>query len=495
MTTSNSDQPSSILTTLESAANQILAAVAPTTSRLVHVTVEIRDQSETAATDGTVLIHMPTTFCDVKVAEEVKVAVGLLVHEVGHFLQPLEAVDAVEAEERIPHWLSNVVLDIQGEFLLQSLFPTFKRPLAEVRRTVKRKQLGVYEAEIGNAGHFAQAAGSLALWGRFAKPILPFYAESLPYGTPEENRAMHFMGTLDAFRSCPAKQLPQQLARLINEFPELRQSPVPAFPEGMEGVQGQVTGALGRTLRREAGQHTAELAGGGDNAEIQMHIARPDPPSPEAVTLARTIRPRFLSAKGGVQVLAPGRFDRRSAARGEIPLRMALPGRDVPAPRLVLCLDASGSMDAPSPGCDGRAKWQVAQIAAQAVALSVQSAGGQVVGIVFGDGAWMTNSGDAVLFTLPQKRHKVYVGSGTCFRFLVELWRRYPDHQVLVLTDGSGTAPDGILPGDRQRTSAVIIPRGDAARASAWSERQVVLQDLRHLAAVLAMLVPRAKLG
>jgi hypothetical protein len=319
--------------------------------------------------------------------------------------------------------------------------------------------------------------------------------ESLPPGVPDVKRAQQYVQALDTFRSCPARLLPERLAWLIGDFPELRGTQAPALPDGMESLQGSAPGALGEALRQEAARQAGGLSGGGENVEIYQHACHPEPPDPEAVRLARTIRTRFLSERGAVQIMAAGRFDRRSAARGEVPLRMSLPGQEVPAPKLVLCLDASGSMGAPCPGSDGRSKWQVAQIAAQAVALSVQAAGGQVTGVVFGDGVWMTPNGNAGLFTLPQKTHKMYVGSGTCFRFLTELWRRYPTHKVLVLTDGSGTSPDGLLHGDWQRTSAVIIPRGDATRARPWSSRQVVLTDLGHLASVLAMLVPRAKLG
>ena len=42
----------STITTLESAANQIFAAVAPHSVRLVRVGVVISDEAETAATDG-----------------------------------------------------------------------------------------------------------------------------------------------------------------------------------------------------------------------------------------------------------------------------------------------------------------------------------------------------------------------------------------------------------------------------------------------------------
>ena len=485
----------SILPTLEAAANQILAAVAPTTSRLVRVEVIISDGAETAYTDGTVRITMPTTFCGVTVADEVKLAVGLLVHEVGHFLQPLEAVTQVEEAQQIPRWLTNVVLDVQGESLLQSLFPTFKRPLAEVRRTVQKAMLSAYVDEIAKATSFVEAAGPLALWGRFVKPMLPFCADNLPPRVYDQRTCQRFLSALDRFRTCPARELPQWLHGLIADFPELCQARIPHFPQGMDGLHSHAPGALGGALRREAGTQTGGLAGGGDNAEIQVRPVSPVPPQPEAMQLARTLRTRFQATHGGVEVLAPGRFERRAAARGELPLRMALPGKERPAPKLVLCLDASGSMNAPCPGTDHRTKWAIAQVAAQAVALSVRASGGSVVAVVFADSAWRTPNGDDLPLGVTQERNRAWVGSGTCFRFLTELWRRYPDHPFLVLTDGSGNPPDAVLNADRKRTHALIIPRGEADQAKAWSGRQVVLADLRHLASVMAMLIPRRSVG
>jgi hypothetical protein len=184
MKTTTTNPSTSILTTLESAANQILAAVAPTTVRLARVAVVISDEAETASTDGVVRIRMPVTFCNVSVADEVEVAVGLLVHEIGHFLQPLAAVDTVEQAEAIPRWLTNVALDVQGEALLQSLFPTFKLPLTRVRRVVHRAHLtatrprsGGRRASPGSPGRWRSGAALLTRTGSstqtHCRPVRP----------------------------------------------------------------------------------------------------------------------------------------------------------------------------------------------------------------------------------------------------------------------------------------------------------------------------------
>ena len=48
-------------------------------------------------------------------------------------------------------------------------------------------------------------------------------------------------------------------------------------------------------------------------------------------------------------------------------------------------------------------------------------------------------------------------GSTTRFGWLPEVWQRYPEHQVLVLTDGAGSLPAYIPDSCRARTSALLI--------------------------------------
>ena len=80
---------------LDATANQILAVVAPDTARLVRAYVSLDEDADTAGTDG-VHIVMPPLFEGVDVAHDTPVAVGLLVHELGHFLQPLKALEVAE---------------------------------------------------------------------------------------------------------------------------------------------------------------------------------------------------------------------------------------------------------------------------------------------------------------------------------------------------------------------------------------------------------------
>lgn len=480
----------STLPILEAAANQLFAAVAPCTHRLVRIQVVVRQSAQTACTDGTLTILLPTHFCGVAVTERVDLATGLLVHEVGHFLQPLRGVSQVETGEQLPHWLVNIALDIQAEHLLASLFPSFAHPLQVMRRLIHLAHYSDYTQAVSQGHSFVEVAGNLALMGRFGDPKRPFCQFTPPRGCPEPGTARSFLEHLARFERLETTALPHALSRLIAAFPQLRESPPPPLPPMAESL-GQGDGLVDALGLEASGQ--GGLAGGDPSAQIVPIRYRPTPLGPlepEAIALSRGLTTRFQQPRGATQILAPGRLLRRSIPREVVPMRMTLPGHERPAPQLLLCLDASGSMGAPGPGSGGQTKWRVAQIAAQALALSLTQGRGHLVSLLFGDKACTSRDPGLAPLTLSRSEAQAVTGSGTDFRFLTEAWRTWPHHLVLVLTDGSGTAPAPVLPRDRSRTLALIIPRGDAHQATPWSHRQVVLKDLRHLAAVMAMLVP-----
>ena len=135
-----------------------------------------------------------------------------------------------------------------------------------------------------------------------------------------------------------ARELPGLLRQIIEQFPELKAAPALAMPLGDPKVVARGTG---RAVQAEAQGNTREREPL-DSQELKELPVQPGPPEPEAVTIAdalrRAIRPRFAIPKGGVEVVAPGRPDRREAARGDgIPFRLDLPGRSAPRPQVVIC--------------------------------------------------------------------------------------------------------------------------------------------------------------
>lgn len=66
---------------------------------------------------------------------------------------------------------------------------------------------------------------------------------------------------------------------------------------------------------------------------------------------------------------------------------------------------------------------------------------------------------------------------------------------MLLITDGVGSLPPIVTAGDRARTSAIVIPDGNPDHVRTLADRLVVLDDVRKLPAVVAMLVQRSEVA
>ena len=477
---------------LDAAANQILAVVAPLTARLVRAYVTLDENADTAATDG-IRIWVPPLFEGVDVAQDTPVAIGLLVHELGHFLQPLKELEAVEQRTGAPHWLGNIIADIQLEAMMAGLFPPLAATLKAMRAVVKQARLADYRKSLAEGGAFSAIACSVALAGRFGNPELPFDISS--HGDSQvlfaalraipsqavTDRAVQFAWRLAGAAEIPPAEVPAFVEETIGQFPELRTAAA-TFP--LPGGSVQVSGAAGHAAQGEAHGNVGAHPPSEVTPVIPVRHYRRQPLA-TAAQAALGLRAHFHVARGATEIAAPGRLDRRALARGElVPLRMPLPGKDVPRPKVVVCVDKSGSMKG--------AKIALAEIAAQAVALAVKAAGGEAVGILFDDSAQVADTGDDALLFFD--RSALSYG-GTDFGFLADAWRRWPGHVVLLVTDGDGSVPLA-LPGDKARTAVILIPPDcDAALMGQIAGRVVPLSDLRGLANVLTMLVPRTQIA
>jgi hypothetical protein len=476
-----------IRTILDATANQILAVVAPDTARLVRAYVSLDEEADTAATDG-VRIWVPSAFEGVDVTQNTPVAVGLLVHELGHFLQPLKALEEAEQETAAPHWLGNIVADVQLEAMMAGLFPPLADTLVAVRTAVRTARLTEYTTAILQGRKLADVACSVALAGRFCRPAVPFddsgESGSPLWGTLNRHgdpaltiRTTAFAWRLSEAQSLAPNDLPDHVRQIMTEFPELRHAPAcHAIPGG--GLA--VVGPAGQAAQAEAAANTGAHPPAAPAPVAAVRAGR-SRPRPEAQQAARGLRMHFQVARSATEIVAPDRLDRRAAALGEVvPLRMALPGKERPRPKVAICLDKSGSMKG--------AKFVLAQTAAQAVALAVREANGEAVGVLFDDSAQVADTGDAaLLFCEPDGLSY----GGTAFEFLADAWRRWPAHVILLVTDGDGSIPLA-LPGDKARTSAILIPPDcDPGAMSQIAVRVVMLGDLRGLADVLALLTPR----
>jgi hypothetical protein len=473
-------QSSSATSALQAAANQILAVLAPASARLVRIMVVLENRARTASTDGNIVIIMPPDFHGHPIPDDDAVAVGLLAHEAGHFVQPLEQVLEMEEKHGVPHWLANVALDIHGETFVEGVFPAMTQPLQATRQAVKVAYVATYLSKLETASSFLEAAAYAALMGRFAKPEIPFHPDWLGHrwwNKPWYRQTAHFLDELDNAAYLAPDRIPDFLKSLIRQFPELKQTPLPVLP----GYGRTEADRLGQIALGEAQQGSKGCSPGGAG-RLQARRFSTEAPEAEALRLSRSIRTRFEADAGLIEVNAPGRIDRHALARGEpLPFRMRLPGRSLPAPQVALCLDISGSMS-------GR-KLILARVAGQAIARSVEANGGHVVGILFSDDGVMAVKEDASPLFAPLREWQPR--GGTSFQFLAHVWRRWPQHLVLLLTDGYGAAPTA-LPADRARTYAVLIA-GDPQRIQPIAAQVLELDDLRALPSLLAMLIPRRR--
>ncbi len=226
------------------------------------------------------------------------------------------------------------------------------------------------------------------------------------------------------------------------------------------------------------------------------------PPSPDVLALSRRLKNRWAAPAGVQSVMAPGRLDRMAALRDQpVPYSMQCqrPARlkETGVRRIVLAADWSVSMDG--------VPWAATLAAAQAITLALRSDGGDVRGLLFAGCAWHTRDFDAgTLFFARALGGGVNLeraeGSTTRYGWLPEVWQRYPDHQVLVLTDGAGSLPAYIPESCRARTSALLIglenynddQREDIRSiAEAIAGKVVEVRSLDDLAGVWAALIPR----
>ncbi|MGB8215495.1 MAG: hypothetical protein WCE68_18240 [Anaerolineales bacterium] len=500
-------------------ASLLIDMIIPGASHVYRPTVFLAN-AETASTNGSLWIRMPIDFLGLHYPTDRSTAapiwLGLLAHEFGHWLQPLDEMIQTEKELHVPHFLVNVLLDIHGEALVAGLFPGLHGPLTAQRAHIGRAMYRKYQRGIHQADTFLTALSPLALYYRFCcgKHQWSYY----PHDGPPASMSKLDAAVVGRVRDCalamanivdvPTRDLPLFLRDFVAAYPELALPPGEQSGgdgagdgegSGMEdggsftssggsrliGIKKMLADGLPATLAGDAqrlGQASEERVG---PAQGIQH------PKPEALRLASTLTVRFQTPKGMLSVPAPGRLDRIAALHQDpMPFRLDLPSRfsSRPSPKVVLHVDRSGSMA-------GR-KWEQALLAAQAIALAIRRAGGDVRVVIFTDDYYHTDdfSADA-LFASALAGNALQAGGGTSFTWLPAVWALFPEHVHILLTDGEGTLPVLIPTKDRRRTFAIVIPDGNPAQIAPLAAKVVVVHDLNRLPGVFAFLAPRQWVG
>ena len=502
------------ITAFQTAARTILGVLAPELARVVSISIRFGDFS-TASTDGSVVINMPNAFGGHPIPENAQIALGLLAHELGHWVQPLEDISQIEKQERIPGWVSNILLDIHGESFIDALFPAMHGPLVVTRRAVYDAKLQKFKDALRDVWARAQEEGwtdelkaeavnAGMLIARFGSPQDPYNPQMISRRhVPDDVYDAIIWGKKFRAKIASPNQLPNLLKRYIRKFSFLRslESPGLSLTPGNgedesddQDIPWPVTsekGPMGKAVRQAAQKNMGNLRPENIDTFEWKELFGPIPKRthPKAQRLARQIALHFRTPSGGITIAAPGRLNRLEMARGApVPFDVTLKGKASPAPRVALIMDASGSMFNNGANPD-KSAIGASLIAAQALTLALLEIGADVKTAFFDRVARYRND-EALAFVTYDWVGRF--GGGTSFKFLQQAWREWGDHLFLVLTDGSGTNPDIILPRDRERTAAVYIGWRDGFFVP-WAHKSVTISpnDLQKLGALFASLIPR----
>ena len=464
-------------------------------------------KDDTASTDGRTWIRLPEEFLGIRLGEKMQVFIGLLAHEVGHWLQPLKAIEAVEKKTGIHHDIVNIILDVHLEHFVPFIFPLFVAPLEAVRAVVCDAHKSDYEKLYKEASDFLQAADAALLFGRFcvdtevsfSSPYALIQRKATRNRRINESRMSELVERVTYVTSYLREDLPRYIEQLARDFPELCQqgisfgitNPLDSLKSGGDGMD------IIRTLLED-------LKVGADGASayvIEEISSGRNPASAETLAVSRQLQKRWDVVRGCGVIMAPGRLNRLSAVRGDpMPFTMSAPirGKQALQTKVVLIVDWSGSM-----GVNENAPWNAALQAAQAIALAIRSTGGDVRAAIFAEHLWHAPNFSAdVLFAASLGSISLIEARGedTNFSWLPQVWQAFPDYRVVLLTDGNGYPPKAILPSGRKRTSAVLLqvrknlPTNVAqieATIRSFASSFVHVDNLSELAAAWALLIPR----
>ena len=466
-------------------------------------------KDDTASTDGKTWIRLPEEFLGIRLGEtrSAQVFIGLLAHEVGHWLQPLKAITEVEKKTGLHHDIVNIVLDVHLEHLVPVIFPLFAVPLEAVRAVVRDAHKSDYEKHYKEASDFLQAADAALLFGRFC--VDTEISFSSPYALIQrkvtrnrkidESRITALVERVDCVVSTSCMGLPGYIEKLAVDFPELCQpsatfgirNPLDSLKSGGDGMD--VVRNLLEDLKTDTDRASATV--------VEERPSGHNPASAETLALSRTLQKRWNMPHGSGVIMAPGRLNLLSALRGDpMPFTMPAPikGKQSPQTKIVLVVDWSGSM-----GVNDNAPWKAAMQAAQAIAQAIRSTGGDVRAAIFAEQLWHAPDFSAELLFATSLSSISLIearGEDTDFSWLPHVWQTFPAYRVVLLTDGNGYPPKAILPSGRKRTSAVLLQvRRNLSQNVAQIEATIAsfassfvhVDNLRELAAAWALLIPR----
>jgi hypothetical protein len=466
----------------------------------VAAPIVVVSNEDTAATDGAAYVKMPQTFLGKNLSEQMTIAIGLLAHEIGHWLQPLSAIREVERETGLSHDVSNLLLDIQLEANVVRIFPLFQFNLNELRAATAKQYRAQYQSGMKQAETFLEATVYALLFGRFCVQSDRSFSTMFNQCT-KFPKVKDVLDDASVFTLATSRQLPDLLKEFAQKYPELCDpshkddgkgggSFKPLAPDPTAEVSsGNVEGLI--SLISAA---LAVYSGAGECKEIVGTLHGKINPDADVLAVCRMIQKRWEVPRSTGVLIGPGRMNRLSAYRGDpIPFEIHSPkGRALPETKVVLVADWSGSMNG--------SRWRETIRAAQSVTLAIRNSGGDVRGAIFeGELIHDKDFSAEVFFSTEIGTLSLTTASGmeTSFGWLPLIWQRFPQHRIVVLTDGNGLYPSVVPLACRKRTSAILLQVSAVdkpmvqATVRRFAEKFVHVTQLDEIASAWAVVIPR----
>lgn len=526
----------------EATAAILLGALAPDYMRLSgRPTVRIDPRCPTAYTDGRNVITLPAGFLGHPVVDDV--AVAITAHEIGHWFQDLKAVDNwLSGRPQTAHPAANIMLDIALEARIATVIPSLERSLRGLAAIVKvhsavnpvsipadadagAKMLSALFAgrfadwpagKSGNAkiDELIKLARSMASMNLLDEATIVRAFDNAAKIAPElfcnadQNAAKNGSqkggqnggqkGQKNAAQNGQqnAAQNGQQDGQQDGQQNDDQDSAQNGDAnsgstdelidqiEAVSSARGNLSGSQQDAIERAANEANVTISK--NNGVADSLVAFADKPAKSStLSIASKLQPQFIRPRIRADVVGPGRIDRRALARGEMfhKTTIDVKGGSSNAQNVVICLDCSGSMS-----WGEHSRWGIAAEATEALSIAIRRAdeANHVAIMTFDDGLIRQQrpSSNGILHERPR-------GLGTTFTWLPRIWAEFPNHTVIVVTDGHGDLPEcTIKPSDRART-AVLGIKCDVGHMKPVADRCKAIANLDELPAAMSALVPR----
>jgi hypothetical protein len=496
----------SFLAELQKILDLVVALLMEGVARVAVPAVVIADD-ETASTNGKSYVRMPNEFLGVPIQDQMSNAIGLLAHEIGHWLQPLDQINEVEKVTGLDHGVVNLLLDIQLEENIARIMPLFRRNLIGVRNDIGKHHKKEYVDDLKKAEKekdFFSAVVNGLLLGRFCGDTSCSYSTTM-FSNVKEKRLFEFLLDATRFMDAHPAHLPNMLRRIANKYPELCH---PRNDDGDGDSSSECVGGDGPLnptsvvssgsvdeLRKFIQSAIVLYQGSADCKSREDRLSGSIPPAPDVLSASRRIQLRWEVPRASGSVMGPGRMNRLAAVRGDpIPFDfLQSSGKTKPKVQVVLVADWSGSMQG--------VPWYETRRAAQAVTLAIRSVSGDVRGAIFEDFLMHTKDFSAEIFfstRVGSLNISDAQGNYTSFGWLPLIWQKFPKHRVVLLTDGNGMTPHAVPVSCRRRTSAILLKVNDdsirsqvESTVNKFAERFVHVNNLDEIATAWSLVIPR----